>query len=91
MQCVGKKIKNIKWKTDIQQYDLFLGVLEGNDGHANHAVAIFNGWIFDSKVKLQFPYVKKDWIIVLVQRRKRLNLSNLTMAFTFEKIARRRD
>ena len=29
--------------------------MEGNDGHANHAVAIFNGWIFDSNEKIAIP------------------------------------
>ena len=55
LQCTQKRIKKIKWNEGIQAYDLFLGVLLGSDGHANHAVAIFNGWIFDSNENRAIP------------------------------------
>ena len=54
LQCVAKRIKDIEW-TEIKQYDLFIGVLKGSDGHVNHAIGIFNNWIFDSNEKCAIP------------------------------------
>ena len=53
--ALQKKINKVKWDEDIDQFDLFLGVLKGSDGQVNHAVGIFNNWIFDSNEDHAIP------------------------------------
>ena len=55
LQCSSKQIKKIKWESDIRDYDIFLGILQGDDGEANHAITIFNKWIFDANEKYAIP------------------------------------
>ena len=55
LQMSRKSIKKVKWDEDIKQFDLFLGVLKGSDGQVNHAVGIFNNWIFDSNEDFAIP------------------------------------
>ena len=55
LQLSRKSIKKVKWDEDINQFDLFLGVLKGSDGQVNHAVGIFNNWIFDSNKDCAIP------------------------------------
>ena len=55
LQLSRKNIKNFRWNEDIKQFDLFLGVLKGSDGQVNHAVGIFNNWIFDSNEDCAIP------------------------------------
>ena len=49
----------MKWDEDIEDYDLFLGVLKGSDGEVNHAVGIFNNWIFDGNEDIAIPLSKE--------------------------------
>ena len=35
-------------ETDLDKCDIFVGVLEGSDGEVNHAIGIFDDWMFDS-------------------------------------------
>ena len=58
LQCTSKNINKIHWN-DIKKYDLFLGVLEGSDGQVNHAISIFNNWIFDSNERIAIPLCKE--------------------------------
>ena len=63
MQLNLKRIRYINWKEDIRQFDIFVAGILGSDGIANHAIAIYNNWIFDANEKLQYLYAKQDWII----------------------------
>ena len=59
LQLSRKFIKRMKWDEDIKQFDLFVGVLKGSDGQVNHAVGIFNNWIFDSNKDCAIPLSQK--------------------------------
>ena len=55
LQCNHKGFNRFNWKTDLDKYDIFVGVLEGSDGEVNHAIGIFNNWIFDSNENVAIP------------------------------------
>ena len=59
LQVTRRGVKDMKWDEDIQNYDLFLGVLKGSDGQVNHAVGIFNNWIFDGNEDIAIPLSKE--------------------------------
>ena len=52
-------IREIDWQIDLEQFDIFLGGLIRSDGEANHAVAIYNNWIFDANEKIAIPLCKE--------------------------------
>ena len=54
LQCSSKNIWKVRWK-DIKQFDIFVGGLLGTDSIANHAIAIYNNWIFDGNKKVAIP------------------------------------
>ena len=58
MQLHLKRIKHINWKEDIKQFDIFVAGILGSDGIANHAIAIYNNWIFDANEKIAIPLCK---------------------------------
>ena len=59
LQCKSNFISEIDWQIDLEQFDIFLGGLIGSDGEANHAVAIYNNWIFDANEKIAIPLCKE--------------------------------
>ena len=38
-----------------KKYDLFVSIIKGSDNIANHAIGIYNGWIFDANKKVAIP------------------------------------
>ena len=55
LQCCSKTDVAQKWKSKLDQLDLFVGTMEGSDGEINHAIGIYNGWIFDSNEEIAIP------------------------------------
>ena len=49
----------MRWDTDINQYDIFVAGVVGTDGVANHAIAIYNNWVFDANEKIALPLCKE--------------------------------
>ena len=48
LQCTSRHIKRIRWNVELKDNDIFVGGILGTDGVANHAIAIYNRWIFDA-------------------------------------------
>ena len=60
LQCNrSKDIQSLSWEKDLQPFDMFIGVLQGSDGEINHAIGIFNNWIFDGNEKVAIPLCKE--------------------------------
>ena len=59
LQLKSKDIKNLDWQLQLEQSDIFLGGMVGADSIANHAVAIYNNWIFDANEKMLYHCAKK--------------------------------
>ena len=83
MQCTAKGIKNFDWDKDIQDFDLFLGVLIGSDGHINHAVAIFNKWIFDSNEKSAIPLCQEGLNYCVSSKNEKVEFLGFKRGFFF--------
>ena len=83
MQYTAKGIKKIDWNKDIQDFDLFLGVLIGSDGHINHAVAIFNKWIFDSNEKSAIPLCQEGLNYCVSSKNKKVKFIGFKRGFFF--------
>ena len=41
--------------TELPRHNIFLGIIETSDGHVNHAVTLFQDWIFDSNEEKAIP------------------------------------
>ena len=59
LQLCRKRIDKMRWDTDINQYDIFVAGVVGTDGVANHAIAIYNNWVFDANEKIALPLCKE--------------------------------
>jgi len=57
--------------------------LEGNDGHANHAVAIFNGWIFDSNEKIAIPLCQEGLDYCVSTKEEKVKFVKFNNGFYF--------
>ena len=64
LQIRSKNINEFNWQLDLDQFDIFVAGLVGTDGIANHAIAIYNNWIFDGNEKLLYHCVRIGSIIV---------------------------
>ena len=58
LQCTSRHIKRIRWNVELKDNDIFVGGILGTDGVANHAIAIYNRWIFDANEEYALPLSK---------------------------------
>ena len=58
LQCTSKHIKHIRWDVDLKDNHIFVKGILGTDGVANHAIAIYNRWIFDANEECALPLSK---------------------------------
>ena len=54
LQCTARFIKRLECK-DLNQYDIFVSIIKGSDNIADHAIDIYNDWIFDGNKKVVIP------------------------------------
>ena len=54
LQFTAKYMECLHWK-DLKQYDLFVSIIKGSDNIANHAIGIYNNWMFDANEKIAIP------------------------------------
>ena len=59
LQLCRKRIDKMRWDTDINQYDIFVAGVVGTDGVGNHAIAIYNNWVFDANEKIALLLCKE--------------------------------
>ena len=69
LQIRSKNINEFNWQLDLDQFDIFVAGLVGTDGIANHAIAIYNNWIFDGNEKIAIPLCKEglDYCVSTVE------------------------
>ena len=71
LQLRNKHISRINWKEDIELFDIFVSGILGTDGIANHAIAIYNNWIFDANEMVAIPLCKSglDYCVSTIDQR----------------------
>ena len=82
LQYHSKKIHTIKW-TKIRQFDIFVAGILGNDRVGNHAVAIYNNWIFDSNEKIAIPLCKDGLDYCVSTKVNKFEFQSFTSGFFF--------
>ena len=89
LQLFRKSVKKVKWDEDIKQFDLFVGVLKGSDGQVNHAVGIFNNWIFDSNEDCAIPLSQEGLDYCVSTPTIRNNFVGFNDGFYFRELGKR--
>ena len=69
------------WKTDLKDNVIFVGAIQGSDGNAQHAVTLFQGWIFDSNEKTAIPLCKEG-LDFCTQSEEEREFTGCTSTFT---------
>ena len=82
LQCTAKSIENIKW-TEIHQYDLFVSIIKGLDNIANHAISIYNDWIFDSNESVAISLCQEGLDYCVSTKGVRSQFVSFTAGFFF--------
>ena len=83
MQLHNKHIDQIDWKNNIKQFDIFVGGILGTDGIANHAVAIYNNWIFDANESIAILLCKLGLDYCVSTKKDTFEIIELTSGFSY--------
>ena len=60
-----------------------MGILQGDDGEANHAITIFNKWIFDANEKHAIPLCQEGLNYCVSTSETRVTFLGFTEGFFF--------
>ena len=72
---------NFNWKTDLKENTFYIGTIQGSDGNAQHAITLFNKWIFGSNERTAVPLCK-DGLDFCTQSEDEKKLTGRTLLFS---------
>lgn len=82
LQCTAKFIQKKKCQ-EVEQYDLFVAIIKGSDNVANHAIGIYNGWIFDANEDVAIPLCQEGLNYCVSTEDERNEFVSFTSGFFF--------
>ena len=74
----------------MDQYDLFVSIIKGSDDINNHAIGIYNNWIFDSNESVAIPLCQEGLNYCASTKGVGNQFVSFTGGFFFQKNSKKR-